>query len=138
MIAYVDASVLLRIVLGEPGRLAEWEDVDEGVTSELAEVECLRSIDRLALLGRIPPGLVPERRAAVYRLLDELSVSEVAKPVLSRAAGPFPTPLGTLDAIHLATAVLWRERHGRALPLATHDAALGVAARASGFEVVGC
>jgi predicted nucleic acid-binding protein len=138
VIAYVDASVLLRVVLGEPGRLAEWEDIDEGVTSELAEVECLRSIDRLALLGRIPPGRAPERRAAVYRLLDELSVFEVARPVLSRAATPFPTPLGTLDAIHLATAILWREQNGRRFPLATHDAALGVAARASGFEVVGC
>jgi len=47
-----------------------------------------------------------------------------------------PVPIGTLDAIHLATALLWRERAGT-LEMATHDAALGAAARAFGFHVRG-
>jgi predicted nucleic acid-binding protein len=45
--------------------------------------------------------------------------------------------LGTLDAIHLATALAWRERADEDLTLATHDRALGAAARASGVPVVG-
>ena len=43
----------------------------------------------------------------------------------------------TLDAIHLATALLWRERTGVKLVIATHDSGLGLAARASGVRVIG-
>jgi predicted nucleic acid-binding protein len=50
---------------------------------------------------------------------------------------PLPTPLGTLDAIHLATALVWRDRQDVALTIASHDAALAAAARGFGFEVVG-
>lgn len=38
-----------------------------------------------------------------------------------------PTDLGTLDAIHLATALLWKEQFRVDLAMATHDEALGVA-----------
>ena len=48
-----------------------------------------------------------------------------------------PTELGTLDALHLATAVLWREMSRADLVMATHDTALGLAAPAHGFPVVG-
>ena len=48
-----------------------------------------------------------------------------------------PTELGTLDAIHLATALLWTETTGESLAMATHDAALAIAARAHGLAVVG-
>jgi hypothetical protein len=44
---------------------------------------------------------------------------------------------GTLDALHLATALVWRDRMGPLAVMATHDTALGLAARAFGFEVVG-
>ena len=46
-------------------------------------------------------------------------------------------PLGTLDAVHLATALIWRDRMGPLSVVATHDLALGSAARAFGFEVLG-
>lgn len=68
MIAYVDASVLLRIVLSEPGALAEWEDL-EPISSELIRVECLRVIDRLRLLGAITDEVVAERRTAILQIL---------------------------------------------------------------------
>jgi hypothetical protein len=58
-------------------------------------------------------------------------------PVLNRATEPLPTPLGTLDALHLATALVWRDRMGTAPVVVTHDAALALAARAFGFEVRG-
>jgi hypothetical protein len=46
-------------------------------------------------------------------------------------------PLGTLDAVHLATALIWRDRMGSISIVATHDTALGLAARAFRFEVRG-
>jgi hypothetical protein len=42
-----------------------------------------------------------------------------------------------LDAIHLATALLWKEQARRDLWMATHDAALAVAAKATGLRVIG-
>ena len=137
MIAYLDSSVILRVVLGQPDRLRDWGQVAEGVTSGLAEVECLRTLDRLRLSENLSDEEIARRREAVYRLLDELNVIEPGRVVLTRAAQPLPTPLGTLDAIHLATALVWRERSGADLVMATHDGALGLAARASGLRVVG-
>ena len=58
-------------------------------------------------------------------------------PVLSRAGDAMPMPLGTLDAVHLATALIWRDRIGPLSTIATHHAALGSAARAFGFDVLG-
>jgi len=55
----------------------------------------------------------------------------VRPPVLSRASEPLPVPIGTLDAIHLATALIWRDRLGPLPQMVTHDPALGAAARAA-------
>jgi uncharacterized protein len=133
LIAYLDASVVLRLVLGERGRLEEWDRVEEAVASALTEVECLRTLDRLSRQGALQPEELADCRAAVLHLLEAVEVVDVVRPVLWRAAKPFSTPLGTLDAIHLAAALLWRVR----LTLATHGRELATAARSFGFEVIG-
>lgn len=137
MIAYLDSSVLLRKVLHQPGSLRVWTAVRTGVVSALAETECLRTLDRLRLRANLSDPEVARRRQAVFRLLESLEVVAVTAPVLARAAQPLPTELGTLDAIHLATALLWREHGGGDLVMATHDLALATAARACGLPVVG-
>ncbi|HEY5441213.1 MAG TPA: type II toxin-antitoxin system VapC family toxin [Gemmatimonadaceae bacterium] len=137
MIAYLDSSVILRVVLGQPGKLAEWKSVLLGVTSELAEVECLRTMDRLRLLDELTAEEAASGREAIYRIMEALEVVELSSAVMRRASQPMPAPLGTLDAIHLATADLWREGRGKDPIVATHDKALALAARASGFRVMG-
>jgi predicted nucleic acid-binding protein len=137
VITYVDSSVILRLVLSEPDALQEWPDVHLGVTSALAEVEVLRTLDRLQFSAptRDSRALVGRREVA-FRILEGLETIEITRGVLSRAAQPLPTPLGTLDAIHLVSAMGWREQF-EGLFFATHDIALSAAARASGFEVIG-
>lgn len=137
MIAYLDSSVLLRVVLGQANALREWSAIEGGVVSALVEVESLRTLDRLRLLERLSDEEITVRREAVYRLLDTLEVIEPTRPVLTRAAQPLPTALGTLDAIHLATALLWRDRGHADLVMATHDEGLAIAAKASGLRVIG-
>jgi predicted nucleic acid-binding protein len=137
MIAYLDASVVLRLVLGERNRLTEWKRVESAVASALTEVECLRTLDRLSRLGSLSADELAERRAAVYRLLEAVEVVDVGRPVLRRASEPFSTPLGTLDAIHLSTALSWRDARTSELTMATHDQPLGTAARAMGLRVIG-
>ena len=137
MIAYLDASVILRVVLGQPDRLAEWPEIDAGVVSALVEVECLRTLDKLRIRAAVSDLEIAVRREAVFALTAAMEVIEPSSPVLSRAAQPFPTPLGTLDAVHLATALLWRETRGEDLVMATHDRDLALAARASGLRTIG-
>jgi predicted nucleic acid-binding protein len=138
MIVYLDSSVLLRIVLGQRDRLQEWKTVKEAVASTLIEVECLRTLDRLRLRSGMSDRDLAVRREAIFALVEEVEVVEPSRIILARASQPLPTPLGTLDAIHLATALLWREsRPESELVMATHDAALGLAARACGLRVVG-
>ena len=137
MIAYLDSSVILRLVLNEPDPLREWPDVHHGVTSAIAEVEVLRTMDRLRFsIPTLDPQVLAARREATFRVLEGLETIEITRVVLARAAQPLPTPLGTLDAIHLVSAMGWREQF-EGLIFATHDLALAAAARASGFEVVG-
>jgi hypothetical protein len=50
---------------------------------------------------------------------------------------PMPMPRGIRDAVHLATALIWRDRIGPLHEIATHGMALGSAARAFGFDVRG-
>jgi len=137
VIAYLDSSVPLRLILGQRNKLKERNSIKTGVGSALVEVECLRTLDRLRLRRNLSDADLAFRREAVYRLTEEMEIIEPVGAVLNRAAQPLPTPLGTLDAIHLSTAILWKERGQSDLVMATHDTALGVAARACGLHVVG-
>jgi predicted nucleic acid-binding protein len=133
---YVDSSVLLRVVLGEPDRLRSWAGIDRPISSQLIRVDCLRTIDRARIVLGLGDAVVAERRAALHDVLQAFSLIAVNRAVLQRAAEPFPTTLGSLDAIHLASALLLREDI-EDLTIATHDLELGLAASAVGFDVDG-
>ncbi len=137
MIRYVDSSVVLRAVLGQRGALSGSDEPGRSITSALTRVECLRTLDRFRLEENLSDDEIVRRREAVFRLLASLVLVDVTPPVLERAAQPLPTVLGTLDAIHLTTALLWREIEGEPVSFATHDLALGRAARACGLAVTG-
>jgi len=137
VIAYLDTSALLRLVLGEPGALEDLRSSEALVSSELLAVESFRTIDRLRLQGALAPEEAASRRATVADWLEAVDLVLLRRPILSRASEPLPTPLGTLDALHLATALVWRDRTGQALVMATHDGSLALAARSFGLEVLG-
>jgi len=107
------------------------------VASALVEVECLRTLDRVRLAEGLNDADVAALREAAYRLIEAVEIVELTGPVLSRASHPLPTALGTLDALHLATALLWRKQTASDLVMATHDEALAIAAKASGLRVIG-
>lgn len=137
MIAYVDASVLLRVALGQPNSLPEWRKIDRGVSSALIMTESLRTLDRMRLRSGLSDTEIAIRRSTILALVDSLELVEIDAPVLDRAAQPMPTELGTLDAIHLASALLWIDATGEVPVMATHDTALGLAAKAYGLKVLG-
>lgn len=106
------------------------------MTSELTAVECLRTIDRLRV-GGLDPADVVARRTEVFRALRAVEVLGLSRMLLDRAANPLPSPVNTLDALHLVSAQLWREQSDRDCTFATHDVELGKAAAALGFPVIG-
>ncbi len=136
MKAYIDASVVLRIVFGEREPLAIWGEIQQPVSSELIRVECLRALERAQRIDRLNDLTVGSTRANLLAVLATVQLIPIDGGVLERAAGSFPTALGTLDALHLATALAVQAQLAP-LMFATHDAELGLAARSVGFAVEG-
>jgi predicted nucleic acid-binding protein len=140
VIAYLDSSVILRIVLDEAGQLAEWSELTVGVSSALLSVECHRSLDRLWQQGRLSQEVLANKTADVHVIMHRLELAPLDDSILETASRPFPTALGTLDALHLATAIRFRATQPpdeRPILFATHDVQLARAARAMRFDVLG-
>ncbi len=135
MKVYLDSSVVLRWLLGQPDSVHDWARREAGVVSELMEVEVRRCLDRLRLLGTLSPQEIPERLELLRRLLRDCSVCPIQREVLDRASAPFPAVVGTLDAIHLATALLWMEDNDERLVFLTHDRQMALAAQSCGMAV---
>ena len=136
MTTYLDSSVILRHVLGQPGTYP-LEGVGRAVSTQLARAECRRSLDRLRVRGRLPADRLREAYLAAERMLESMDLAAVDAEILDRAGGPLPGPLGTLDAIHLATATYWTRQVQGPFALATHDRALAETAILFGLTVVG-
>ena len=122
---YVDSSVVLAQLLAED-RYPEpgfWRD-GPFVSSRLLEYEVWNRINSA--------GLAPTHGEDLRALLARLALLELAPTVLARAIEPFPTPVRTLDALHLASIDLLRGL-GQRPTLATYDHRLAEAATA--FEI---
>lgn len=137
MNAYVDSSVLLRTALGEPGAFKDWDDFEKCYTSEIALVESFRVLDRLRLEGRLEDIELSQKMRSLRELSSALGFITLNRAVLDRASQSFPTLVGTLDAIHLGSALLYTERKRERLVFLTHDVRQAIAAQALGFEVRG-
>jgi predicted nucleic acid-binding protein len=137
VIVYLDTSIVLRILLGQPRRLALWGKWDEAFTSEIMGLEARRALDRLRLASALDDEDVATLQGELARIENTIGTISLTRTVLHRASLPMATPVKTLDAIHLASALLLHEHHPEALLFATHDARQSVAARALGFECLG-
>lgn len=132
---YVDSSVVLRVALGEADALPAWGRIRQPISSELARIECLRTLDRARLQGRLEEPVLARVRADVLEIIDAFTLVGLDDRIKSRAAEPFPTLVRTLDALHLASALAVRAS-GVDLSMATHDRELAIAAESLGFEVM--
>ncbi len=136
MKVYVDSSVVLRWLLQQPGAIQNWGGWELAVTSELTRVETRRSLDRFRLQGKLS-GEDAARTLVSFRLATEgFKQIRIQPAILERAASPLSTVLGTLDAIHLATALAWIEESGDTLTFLTHDRELAIAATACELDVL--
>jgi uncharacterized protein with PIN domain len=124
-IVYAESSAVLAWLLGESGQQAivdELAGADQVVTSALTIIECSRSLAR----ARHSRRLKATDELAALRLLDEASASwhvlGISDRVAERARGVFPhEPVRTLDALHLATALVFADTLGTIRVLSLDD-----------------
>lgn len=138
MRAYVDTSIILRIVFGEKNALNFPKDVSFYAANEILKIECFRSVERIRHDLSLNDDEIAERHAALYKIIRSLHIIKFNDFILQRACESFPITLKTLDAIHLSTAILWRQQEKKEILFLTHDVQLFKAARALGFEALGC
>lgn len=136
MIVYVDTSVVLRILFREPNPVDIWGKWHKAYSSSLWRVEALRTVDRLRLSGSLSDGELADLTRDIRIIHETLAIYPVSESILQRASESFPTSVGTLDAIHLATALAIRTVEKLDLFL-THDLQLSTTARSLGFAALG-
>ena len=133
MVAYLDSSVLLRhILLGEePIRHAlEFPRV---VSSELLEIECRRVLHRCRLAGELTDEALTVARERLDEVLAGIDLLEMSRQIKQRAMDPFPVNVRTLDALHVATALMVGEDAG-GVALFSHDEGMNRCARSLGIN----
>jgi predicted nucleic acid-binding protein len=134
---HVDASVILRIVVNAPKALRGWKAWSFPTSSALLQVECLRTLDRYQTSGELRPAEIPRSYATLHEAMSRIELLKLDEKILENAGGPFGLPLKTLDAIHLVTAIAWRDRINEEVTFVTNDNALAAAAEAYHFPVLG-
>lgn len=111
---YVDTSVALAYLLGEDRSPPDSLWGEALVSSRLLEYEIW-----VPLNAR---GLADAHGESARWLIGQVAMLELVPAVLGRALEPFPgpTPVRTLDALHLASCIYLIER-GQAVDLASFD-----------------
>jgi predicted nucleic acid-binding protein len=136
MIVYLDSSVVLRPLLGQPKKLHDWGKWTNAYSSELLGVECRRAIDRLRLEGSYDDQQVAEAIGELKKIERTIRSVRLTRTLLNAASKTMPTIVKTLDAIHLVSAVAIRDRRHPEIQFATHDQQQATAARALGFHCI--
>lgn len=109
---YLDTSVALAELFAEDRRPPEALWREPLVSSRLLEYELWTRVNAR--------GAAASHADGVRDILSRVSRVELAPTVLARALEPFPAPVRTLDALHLATAH-FLVVSGQKLALATYD-----------------
>ncbi len=116
---YLDTSVALAQLLAEDRIPPKELWTETLVSSRLLEYEVWTRVHARHLAA--------SHGEAVRALIGRVSLLELAPPLLARALEPFPSPVRTLDALHLASIEFLRSR-GQDVALASYDDRLSTAA----------
>jgi predicted nucleic acid-binding protein len=125
-VTYIDSSVALAYVLAEVRMPAQdfWDSTL--VSSQLLAYEVWNRLQK----GRPTRTIEDDPRA----LLSGIELIDLSEVVLARALEPWPVPIRTLDALHLATAD-YLQGQGESIDLASYDGRLIAAAQAIGIPI---
>ncbi len=123
---YLDTSVALAELFAEDRRPPEALWREALVSSRLLEYELWTRVNAR--------GATRTHGEVVRDVLARVSLVELAPTVLARALEPFPAPVRTLDALHLAT-VQFLVTSRQPIALATYDDRMRACAGAMGIQL---
>lgn len=123
---YVDSSVAIAYILSEDRSPSSTLWKERLISSRLLQFEVWARIHAR--------GLTDSHSPLVELLLKRVPLIEMAVPVLARALKPFPKPVRTLDALHLASADFLRAQ-GEPVTIASYDGRFVEAAQLMGFSL---
>lgn len=137
MIAYFDASALVKLVIDEPGSddaAALWDAADAVVSSRVAHAEVRAAIAAARRATRLTSDQSEDAKQLWDHLRAALRLVELSE-VVAQHAGDLAEEhaLSGFDAIHLASALLVNAEE---LVLTTWDARLSAATAATGIATL--
>lgn len=138
MILYLDTSALVKLLRVELGSEAVWEATESAqalASSTLARIEVHSALARLLREGQ-PSGALRTALVEFEELWSGMAQVQIDRAVDAACGLCFKHPLRTLDAIHLASALLLREEGGLEVVFACAEGRLREAAAAEGFRLV--
>lgn len=127
MATYFDSSAVLEVLLGDARSdriIACWADDGDRVSSILLEAECVTVLRRIEQEGRALRSSANTRKRleALERYLAGVTIREVDSDVLAVLKQlPVLSSCRSLDAIHLATAMLFQQHLDEPLKLCALD-----------------
>ena len=104
---YLDSSAVLASLLEGRSLLQPIEGEEEVASSRIMWVEISRVLHRSLQSNRLDPVAATEARHNFARFTSGLHQIRLTEEVLTRASGPYPLNIRTLDAIHLSSAEMW-------------------------------
>lgn len=139
MTIYAETSAVTAWLLSESKAetiVDALSSADRVVASDLTILECHRTLRRYSISGRVTEGAAADCAAMLEAALVHWHLLRIAGEVVERAARPFPVePVRSLDAIHLASALLARKAMP-GLKILSLDDRVRENARALGFDLV--
>jgi predicted nucleic acid-binding protein len=134
---YLESSALLRAILEEDAALASGlADAEFTFASALTFLEADRAFLRASLGARMPRAQLAQTARKLVAFREATRLLAIGGDVLERARSILPVePVRSLDAIHLATALLLREELGP-LTFASTDRRIRENAEALGFTLL--
>lgn len=127
MAVYVDTSALVKLVVREPesDALAAWAATatTQAVSSDLARTELVSAVRRSH----------PEQAERARDVLDSVTLLALTPEILESAGRVEPVELRSLDAVHLAAALVLGDDLDA---IVTYDERLAEAARSHGVHVL--
>jgi len=137
VIVYLDSSALVKCYADESGALDTVDLLDGAemvATSPMTRVEVASALARAVRDGVLAPKAGREAFEAFRNEWPALIQVPATERVLTRAQDlMWQSALRSYDAVHLASALIWRERVAQDVTLATFDRRLTAAAEAAGL-----
>jgi predicted nucleic acid-binding protein len=142
MASYIDSSFLLSIILEEnlsSRTINVWQNEDIRVSSILLRAECIITLRRIHFnyKNKLPETWLKEKEIELNNLLQEVTLRIFDKSILDIIEiKKVLSNCRTLDAIHLATAIDFKDNFGDKLYICSFDKNMRRISKKAGFNVL--